>query len=289
MNVKKISIIIPAYNEGRNIAATIEQLLVDSDLVEPEIIVVCNGCTDDTVAQLGQFFSAVRCIETEYPSKTNALNLGDQAASFFPRVYLDADIRISLSDIGKLIMPLSQNGKLLAVPKMVVDTSRSSWWVKSYYDVWCDLPYCRNGTSSGGVYSMSNEGRARFSDFPNIIADDRFTRASFVPEERAYVENSISIVTAPSVLSDLIKIKTRSRMGGYEFEKLFPELLKNEQTMYGMAASELIGQLRLWPKIAVYILINIITRIRSRLKMNNLSSTAWERDESSRQNMTSDQ
>ena len=45
-----ISIIIPAYNEERVIAATLKELVPGAIAGELEVIVVCNGCTDNAAA-----------------------------------------------------------------------------------------------------------------------------------------------------------------------------------------------------------------------------------------------
>ena len=52
---------------------------------EMEIIVVCNGCKDDTADVARAFGDPVKVVETEIPSKIKALNLGDEAATCFPR------------------------------------------------------------------------------------------------------------------------------------------------------------------------------------------------------------
>jgi len=261
----------------------LEQLVQHSEVLEPEIIVVCNGCSDNTVDIVRSFGDVVFCIETEVASKTNALNLGDKKASYFPRFYLDADIRISLGDILKVVTAMENSNALAAAPKMQMDLTGSSWAVKSYYDIWNNLPYCKEGMIGAGVYALSEEGRKQFSDFPDIIADDRYIRALFRGEQRIGVSNAVSIVSAPTSLKGLIKIKTRSRLGGYEFESRFPELLNNEVKEYGVAIKELIPDLARWPKALVYLGINLFTRIRARQQGNSKGFSHWERDDSSRE------
>ncbi|MGA8273701.1 MAG: glycosyltransferase, partial [Candidatus Sulfotelmatobacter sp.] len=85
-----VSIIIPAHNEGAVIARTLKAMTDGAQPAELDIIVVCNGCSDDTAAVARRFSPAVRVLETAIAGKTNALNLGDEAARSFPRVYVDA-------------------------------------------------------------------------------------------------------------------------------------------------------------------------------------------------------
>ncbi len=282
MNGKRISIIIPAHNEGGMIDYCLQQLVQSFDSLIPEIIVVCNGCSDNTADIVRSFGDAINCIVTEEASKINALNIGDKAALYFPRVYLDADIRLSLKDISKIITAMESSRALAAAPKMQMDLTGSSWAVKSYYDIWCNLPYCREGMIGAGVYVLSEEGRRCFSKFPNIIADDRFIRALFSTEKRISVHDAVSIISAPTTLRGLIKIKTRSRLGGYEFENRFPELMNNETKAYGLAITELIGKINMWPKVFVYLCVNLFTRFRARMQSKTKGFSHWERDESSR-------
>src|SRR5687768_4810251 len=197
---QRISIIIPAYNEKLVIGACLQNLIQPSETIAPEIIVVCNGCSDTTADIVRSFGDAARCIEIEMASKVDALNVGDRAASYFPRFYLDADIRISIGDVWKVVAEMQRKNALAAAPQMRIDLSGSSWAVRSYYDIWCDLPYCRAGMIGAGVYALSEEGRRSFPEFPNIIADDRYIRALFREDQRIGVSDADSIVNAPTNL-----------------------------------------------------------------------------------------
>jgi len=276
------SIIIPAHNEASLISNTLSCLL-DQVENDDEIIVIANGCTDNTYEVVNKFKNII-LITTEIPSKTNALNLGDSKATSFPRVYMDADVQLVEGSWKKIIDTLLE-GKLLAVspiPKM--DFSNSSWFVKAYYDIWLSLPYCRSGMMGAGVYALSEEARNRFDTFPDIIADDGYVRALFKEEERGNVEGAYAIVKAPASLKWLLKIKIRSRLGQMELAQKYPELLKNEQKSYSGALSGLLKTPHKWPKLAIYIFINIITRVYAKNNLNNISNYQWEKDMSSRNN-----
>ncbi len=274
-----ISIIIPAYNEENVIARCLEPLLPGTRDNEVEIIVICNGCTDATAQIVAGFKKHVKLIETPIPSKTNALNLGDEAASGFPRFYLDADIVLPLDSVRKVAEVLRSGNFLAAAPQMQVNYSHSSWFVKAYYDVWQQLPYVQEGMIGTGVYAISEEGRSRFEKFPDIIADDRFIRALFTDKERTVVEKCFSLVTSPARLIDLIEIKTRSRAGGYEFEQKFYYLVENEKKNYIAAFFKSIPHLE---KIPIYIFVNIISRIKAKKKIKSNRLRQWNRDYSSR-------
>lgn len=277
-----ISIIIPAYNEEQVIGLTLTGLLEGIDSKILEVIVVCNACTDKTAELVRSISKNIICIEVNKASKTNALNVGDSHAHFFPRVYLDADIQISSKDIVILTKMLKQKSLLAVSPYMQMDLSRSSWLVRAYYDIWQNLPYCREGLIGVGIYALSKEGRSRFNHFPNIIADDGFVRLQYTQKERSAVKGVVSIVTAPSHFIGLIKIKTRSRLGEYELKSRYPSLFGNDNKDYTSAMTSLLSSWSTLPKVIVYILVNLITRIRANIQIKHLDNIEWERDNSSR-------
>ncbi|MCI5226263.1 MAG: glycosyltransferase [Candidatus Electrothrix sp. AX2] len=274
-----ISIIIPAHNEENVIVRCLTPLLPGTKKKEFEIIVICNGCTDKT-PRIVESFETVQLIETELPSKTNALNLGDETASGFPRFYIDADIVISLDAVRKVAHVLDSDRFLVAAPQVKMNFNYSSWFVKSYYDIWLNLSYIKEGLIGTGVYAVSQNGRARFKKFPDVVADDAYFRALYTDQEKYSVPDCYSEVTAPATINDLLKIKKRSRLGLYELWKKFPQLTSGIQkdTNYGIAIIELMQNIRLWHKIPVYLFVNILSRVKAGRHFTTHGATGWERD-----------
>jgi len=280
---KTITIIIPAHNEENVIRKTLTELLPGASSGEIQVIIVCNGCTDKTSEIVASFGEVFRCIETPLPSKTNALNLGDAVASGFPRIYQDADVVLTQKTIFEIAQVL-QSGRFLAVaPKMRMDFRNASWLVRSYYEVWQQLPYVREGMIGTGVYALSEEGRKRFDSFPEIIADDGYVRALFKSDERTSVDSCYSLVRAPLALEGLVKIKTRSRLGVYELRRKFPELQLNEEKKYLSVMGTLLVKVWLWPKILVYLYVNFKSRFLAKKHARAFGFTGWQRDETSRE------
>ncbi|MGY4468072.1 glycosyltransferase involved in cell wall biosynthesis [Bradyrhizobium sp. LB9.1b] len=92
-----ISIVVPAHNESSVIARTLSQWVGKPGSDELRVVVVCNGCTDGTANIARRFGSTIKVVESDTARKTHALNLGDQVANIFPRIYADADIVITVS------------------------------------------------------------------------------------------------------------------------------------------------------------------------------------------------
>jgi cellulose synthase/poly-beta-1,6-N-acetylglucosamine synthase-like glycosyltransferase len=90
-----VSILIPAYNEEENIAATVESV-IRSSYPRREIIVIDDGSKDNTSAQVQSVIDAyphdgVRLIRVENGGKAHALNVGLEHAKYDIIVVLDAD------------------------------------------------------------------------------------------------------------------------------------------------------------------------------------------------------
>jgi glycosyltransferase involved in cell wall biosynthesis len=277
-----ISIVIPAYNEADVIERCLDALTARPIEGGLEVVVACNGCKDNTADRARAYGPAVTVVETETASKIAALNLGDAAATGFPRIYLDADVVVDLDTIEAIANVLRSDEPLAAAPKMSVDTSRSSWPVRSFYRVWLKQPYHRQGLIGGGFYAVSKAGRERFETFPPIIADDEFVRRHFAPEERLNPAGLTFTIQAPHRFSDLVKVKTRSRLGRMELKQKFPRLSSDAEAQSGGKTFDIRKNPGLWPAAFVYLAVNVLTRVRARKQMRELSSYQWERDESSR-------
>lgn len=273
--------ILPAHNEGSVIQRSLASLLGQID-EQDEVIVVANGCNDDTAEVARSVSSRVQVIDTSVPSKTNALNLADAKARSFPRIYMDADIVLTEGSIGLLKQALSTGTLLAVAPTPHMDFSNANWFVKAYYDIWLSMPFSQAGMMGAGVYVLSEQGRKRFAQFPDVIADDGYVRALFKEHERSRVAGAYAIVRAPASLHFLMKIKTRSRMGQMQLAMRYPELLANEQKKHGQGLSHIIKQPLLWPKAAVYLYVAVMSRYLAKKKLNNLAQYRWEKDTSSR-------
>ena len=277
-----ISVIIPAHNEEQVIGATLTALSQGIKKNTIEVIVVCNGCIDNTIRVVKSFGEAVQCIETSVPSKANALNMGDKKAQWFPRIYLDADVVLPLESVEQIAQVLADGYFLAASPEMRMDLHHATWPVRCYYEVWQQLPYVRAGMIGTGIYALSKQGRQRFSEFPQIIADDGYIRAIFKEHERVSLDTCHSLVRAPTNIEGLLKIKTRSRLGRYELGQRFPEIIQNEEKRYGNALFCLIYKINLWAKIPIYLYVNLVSRYRAKRYIQEKGFTGWERDNSSR-------
>ncbi len=102
----KVSVVIPAYNEGKNLRGCIEAIK-ESEYPKDkmEVIVVDDGSTDDTIdiaKDLG-----VKVLEQNHLGKSEALNLGTRNAKNDFILTIDADTIIEKECIKEIVKPLS--------------------------------------------------------------------------------------------------------------------------------------------------------------------------------------
>src|SRR5271166_3636715 len=139
------TVVIPAHNESQVIGRLLGQLVPMESPGDLDVIVIANGCTDDTVRIASAFGQCVRVLDVPAASKHRALATGDSAATVFPRIYVDADVEIGASDVASLVTELGKPGVLAAAPERVVELDKCGWPVRWYYDVWMRLPHVRLG------------------------------------------------------------------------------------------------------------------------------------------------
>jgi glycosyltransferase involved in cell wall biosynthesis len=276
-----ISVIIPAHNESSVIARTLQAMTAGAEPRELDVIVVCNGCSDDTADVARRFAPRVRVIETHIASKPHAMNLGDQAAYGFPRIYADADVVISVEAIRTLARRLEKGDVLVAAPTPTFDLAGCSWPVRAYYDIRSHLPSAKEGIGGSGVYALSAAGRARFQEFPALTADDGFVRIQFQESERATLAEAESTVFPPRGVAQLIATKTRSHYGSFELARQFPDRWSHRGESNFKSLIHLFKNPKLWGNLLAYCLITVTAKYRARKRLSD-GTVIWERDKTSR-------
>ena len=273
------SVIIPAHNEAAVIQRCLDSL-VNQEGVDT-LIVACNGCTDNTAEVVSQHYPKVNCLIIEKPSKTNALNEAEKYISTYPIFYLDADTQLQSGAIKKITQVLQKNPQLnLVAPTPIIDTSKSSWFVKQYYKIWLKLPYIKAGVIATCSFIVTEQGRKRFDHFPDIINDDRYIHCQFKEHEVSNIAGTEIYIYAPRTLYSLIKIKSRARLGNMQLKKLglCPE---PKEKKYASSMASTIFSAQFIPAIVYYGIATII-RLRSWIQLRRIDDYKWEKDLSSR-------
>jgi len=275
-----LSIIIPAHNEEAVIARCLGSLLDGLD-TDAEILVCANGCTDRTIEVAGRF-DRVRVLSVTTASKAAALNAGDRAAVGRIKVFVDADVVVTGRDVLKVAAQLENDLHLVASPGIFVDTRNASWAVRAYYSIWMKTPYVNQGMVGSGFYALSQAGRARFAEFPNIVGDDTYIRILFAPAERAAVTDATFTVFPPRTLDALVDIETRRKAGFDEICELLPAEVRTRDKSQSLGLVRIGLNPMVWPGLAVYGYVKVVSRLRYRARKRRGKHKTWSRDETSR-------
>ncbi|GAA4973580.1 glycosyltransferase family 2 protein [Kineococcus glutinatus] len=278
-----LSVVIPAHDEERQLRRCLPVLL--DGLGPAEVVVVANGCSDST-AEVARSFPGVRVVELAEASKVAALNAGDAAVGAFPRIYLDADIRMSGRTARELAASLRDGSAAVASPRVRFDVSASSRPVRAFYRVYEELPYVREGLVGLGVYGVSAQGRARFGAFPDVTNDDLFVQRSFAPDERRRSRGEFT-VSAPHDVRNLLRVRRRTAAGNAELSRRAhppggaPARGEGWGRSTGTTTTALFAlarrRPRLLPAVATYAAVTAASRVLARL-----DAGGWQRDTSTR-------
>ena len=278
-----ISVIVPAHNESAVIERCLSAMLGEASPGEIEVVVVCNGCSDDTADRVRAFGHAdVVLAESPVASKHAALTLGDATASHFPRFYVDADIVLTTHALRSTTGLLRDGPALAAAPRLDVNLDGCSWAIRAYHTVWMQLPYVTSRMIGSGVYGLSREGRERIGEWPALIADDEIARLSFSYDERATAEDASFEFTPPRSIAKLVHINVRRRAGQEEVAERMPRASAEAGRHQRSGMWRLMLRPSLWPGLAVFSWVRLRTLIAYRRSKARGEHKAWNRDETSR-------
>jgi glycosyltransferase involved in cell wall biosynthesis len=227
-----LSVVIPAMNEAGWIGNCLAAIAASAG-AGGQVIVVANGCTDDTAAraraEAGRLAAAgweLVVLETRGCGKPAALDAGDGAARHPTRVYLDADVTVSPGLLAAIARALATPTPRLASGSPQVAPARSAV-TRAYARFWTRLPFVAQGCPAFGLYAVNAAGRARWGRFPDLISDDTFVRLNFAPSERVRLPQTY-VWPLVEGFGALVRVRRRQDQGVAEIARLHPELLANE-------------------------------------------------------------
>lgn len=273
------SVVIPAHNESTSIGRCLRALRSGGH--DLDVVVVCNGCSDDTAARAREADPQARVIEVEQASKREAVRVGNQVALGFPRVHLDADIELSGASLLDLLEPISDGHALATAPVRRIPRAGCSPWVRWYYDVWESLPQVRDGLFGRGVVVLAEEGQARVEELSGLLNDDLGLSDAFTAEERQVVAGAVAVVRPPRTVGDLVRRRVRVATGNTQAARLGarrPESRTTLRTLAGVA----MARPRLVPRVPVFLGVYVVAAIGARRAVRAGDFDTWQRDESSR-------
>jgi glycosyltransferase involved in cell wall biosynthesis len=275
------SVVIPAHDEEVGLQRCLTSLLAEASPDEFDVVVVPNGCSDRT-ADVARSFAdrGVRCVETADASKIVALRLGDAAAQHFPRIYLDADVVVTTRALRAVVSALRSGGQLAAAPRLTLDLRGCTRWARAYLSVWQDLPVFGTSYVGSGCYALAEEGRARFSEFPDVMSDDQFVNDLFRPSEKVTLTDQPLGVLPARTLRSIVRRSLRVRAGRLDLpgpvERAAVPSTRTHLLTLGASSP-----VRL-PAIAVFCATQVFIIVTAEVRRRRGTDRAWLRDETSR-------
>jgi cellulose synthase/poly-beta-1,6-N-acetylglucosamine synthase-like glycosyltransferase len=274
-------VIIPAHNEEQVIAATLTSLLDMQDAEPLEVVVVCNGCTDRTASIARAVSPNAKVIEIDKASKSLALAAGNQAAVTFPRLYLDADVRLDRRSAQALIDAVRKPFVEAAGPRRVLVGAGVSPLVRCYYDFWEELPQVRSGLFGRGVIALSRSGWESASRLPAAMSDDLAISESISPDRRVVVSSAIAVIRPPRTVTDLVRRRIRVATGNAQADqlRLRKDASRTSPRSLGLLA---LRNPRLAVRLPVFVIISGLGLLAAQRAIRAEDFKTWLRDESSR-------
>ena len=271
-----ISIIIPASNEAAHIGACLAALLNSDGPEGAQVVVVANGCTDDTADRARGFAGQARArgwqlLVLELPGigKPGALNAGDGVARHDMRAYLDADVVVDAPLMADIAGALSTDQPRYAGGRMRLARAQSRA-TRAYARIYARVPFVTQDVPGAGLFAVNGAGRARWGDFPDIISDDTFVRLNFAPRERIGVASGYDWPLVEG-FGALVRVRRRQNAGVAEIARLYPDLPGNDDTPAVSVWQKLGLALSDPPGFAVYGGVALI------VKLTPQRHAAWER------------
>ena len=210
MDAPTCGVVVPVRDEAEALGTTVPALLAACVGERPRIVWVCNGCSDASAARIRALAGAsAEIVECEIPGKTEALQTGDdRLGDLFPRLYLDADVRLRRGDVTRLLEPIRTGSADLVAAQLSFDCSRSSAAATAIARCWLELPHARHHSFSAAI-GLSKAGRETWDRWPRVQGDDVFVIANTPPERRRIVRGAVATTWAPASFGAWVRARRR--------------------------------------------------------------------------------
>jgi cellulose synthase/poly-beta-1,6-N-acetylglucosamine synthase-like glycosyltransferase len=233
-----LSIIIPAWNEGRVLERTLQGLAeVDYDKKACEVIVVAGG-EDDTLEVARNYsggiggFGRYLVVPQRPHGKNAAIQDGLLRASEEIIVLLDADTLMKRESLKHLVAPLEEGNSDLTIGN---PEPEKRTWVSEYYRITKEFFLDQITTYPGNVMALKAElvrsRKDHFFDKTVQVGVDYFLAKKFLEEglKVEFVKEASVVTCIPSSLRFFLRTETRwlsayTKIEGFKYKPFFVNL-----------------------------------------------------------------
>jgi biofilm PGA synthesis N-glycosyltransferase PgaC len=229
------SVVLAVHDEGSRIRSRLDEIvsLIATTRSPAELIVVANGCADDTAAQARAHTSSlVRVIElTENVGKAQALTYGCEAARGELLVFADARQRWAADSLQRLLENFASpdiggvSGELVIEAASGVLAGVGLYW---RYERWLRRSEGRLHSTVGVSGSICAVRRELFRPIPRgVLLDDLYWPLQVVMQGRRviYDERALAYDRLPDRPMDEFRRKVRTLSGNFQLVAMLPQAL----------------------------------------------------------------
>lgn len=300
-NGARLTVIVPAYNEEKNIKNVLMDLLKQDfnqeNIKLEEIVVVSSGSNDRTdyiVEQMARKYDKIRLIrEEKRRGKGSAINLAMNSIKSDIVAIVSADVRVPRNSLKHLVKPLLEDSTVGMTTGSALIYPTADEKIKFINNfMWMLLNETNNYLSSRGALAhclgeLYAFRRALFTKIPrDVINEDQYL-AIAIKKKRykvIYVEKAKVIFRAPSTLHEIKLQRARVNYGHRIMIKkyktrpsIFSQLLLSEPA----AALKIFTRVmrlfppRTWLYIPLLLFIELSSHLQGILTPRRFSPT-WE-------------
>ncbi|MCP2269101.1 glycosyltransferase [Actinokineospora diospyrosa] len=242
-----IDVVVPARDEGALVGACVRSALVGSADLDVRVVVVANGCSDDTAERAREAGAVV--VETAGEGKAAALNVGLGHCREGAVVFLDADTVLTPGTLGAMAAALDVPRPRLVGPRPLL-VEPDGWLARGFAAVWTRLPGVADDVVGAGCYAVNAAGRDLVPAFPDVVADDAWARTRFA--ERVVAGTFLFVLPRGRELVDVVR---RWRDGN-------AALPESPSASTARNLTFIARRPRLWPRLPAFLAVLVLGRRR---------------------------
>ena len=263
----KVSVLIPAHNEEKNISKTLNTLLkIDYPREKLEIIVVDDGSTDRTYEIVKSFARrGIKVYRKEKGGKASALNYGLKKIRTDLVLTLDADCFLARDALKKMVAEIQDKWTMASIPSIEVFRPRDV--LQNIQNIeYSFMNFFRKLTAS--IYALAIAPAAvlykskffkKYGGFNEETLTEDFEIGLRIVSHNfaiAHVFDSKVFTIVPNKLKSLMRQRVRWTYGAMSNLSKYRKLLSFK---YGDLGAFVLPQIRIYTAIVIFVLLLLVS------------------------------